>query len=374
MTRRILYVVNDVQFFISHRLPIALAAMNEGYQVHVAAPESMRSSELKETGIEFQPISMRRRQTNPIFEGAALVQIIWLLWTVRPDILHLITIKPVLYGTLASYFWPKTAVVAAISGLGPAFRGSLQNRLLSRLVKWLYKIAFLRSNLTVIFQNPDDRQVLLAVTSLNPEKTVLIKGSGVDLAIYRVRPIPSGTPRVLMAGRLLRDKGVFEFIEAARIILREGVDAEFWLAGSPDEGSPGAITQEELAGWEQEGTIKYLGHRSDMPDLISETSIVVLPSIYGEGLPKILVEAAACGRPVITTDHPGCRDAIIPEETGLLVPPKDVDALSDAIKKLLTREDLRLEFGRMGRNLAKVEFSIRKIVNSHIDLYDQICK
>ncbi len=371
MTKRILFVVNQLKFFNSHRLPVAKAAQEAGYDVFVAGPEDIAKQQLIQLGMTFVPIDLKRRSTNPFGELTSLFEIVRLFRSVRPTIVHLITIKPILYGCLAGYLFPHMSIIAAVSGLGPAFIGTGGSRLLSPVIKTLYRIAFRRHRIAVIFQNMDDKKILCDITGLPESKSTLIRGSGVDLKLYTEEKLPERPIRVLMASRLLHDKGVGEFVEAARQLVCEGVDAEFIVAGEPDEGSPGTVTPADILRWKKQEAVEFIGYRSDMSTLISSCSLVVLPSYYGEGLPKILIEAAACGRAVITTDHPGCRDAITPGVTGLLVPPKDSMALADAVRKLCNDKKMLVTLGRNGRKLAEEAYSIEKNVDAHMTLYEE---
>ena len=281
-------------------------------------------------------------------------------------------IRDRLYGGIAARLAPVKGVVAAVSGLGFVFLAKgLKATILRRIIRSLYCFALGKKNLRVIFQNPDDRDVLVGMGALEPIKVEMIRGSGVDLASYIEVPEASGTPIVCLAARLLRDKGVLEFVEAVRILRQRGVNAQFQLVGDLDLGNPASITVDELEAWRQEGFIELTGFRKDVANLFRDAHIVTLPS-YREGLPRVLVEAAACGRAVVTTDVPGCRDAIEPGITGLLVPVRDSLALADAIEVLLNDSGMRQKMGHAGRMLAESEFSIDKIVKQHLDIYSKL--
>ncbi|OQA32248.1 MAG: N,N'-diacetylbacillosaminyl-diphospho-undecaprenol alpha-1,3-N-acetylgalactosaminyltransferase [Betaproteobacteria bacterium ADurb.Bin341] len=238
-------------------------------------------------------------------------------------------------------------------------------------MSFVYGLALGKRNLRTIFQNPTDRDVLVGLGAVAQEKTVVIRGSGVDLRKFEVRPEPADPVIVLMAARLLRDKGVTEFVEAARQLKVQGINARFLLAGSPDEGNPSSFSQADLEKWRQEGNVEFLGYRSDMPVLLSKAHIVVLPS-YREGLPRVLEEAAACGRAIVTTDVPGCRDAIVPGETGLLVPVRDAGKLAEAIRLLVEDAPLRHKMGESGRKLAERCYAVKMIVQAHLSLYQEL--
>jgi len=371
VAKKILFVVNTPEFFLSHRLPLALAAKSKGWEVTIASGSGLAIGKIKELGFTHYEVPIARSGQNPFTELWTLLCIVRLFRCMRPDLVHLITIKPVLYGGIAARLAAVRSVVAAISGLGTVFHSSTERggfRL--ELVKKMYRAAFKQSQLRVIFQNPSDRDALLRAQALKIDEARMITGSGVDLEEYPVVPEPEGRPVVVMAARLLRDKGVFEFVRAAEILKNErGVDVDFRLIGSPDPGNPTSATEEDLVNWKQGNDVTLLGYRSDIADQYGAANIVCLPSYYGEGLPKSLVEAAACGRAVVTTDHPGCRDAIKPGESGVLVPVKDPVALADAIQSLLEDSGLRMQMGRSGRELAEKEFAIEKIVDQHMQIY-----
>ena len=263
-------------------------------------------------------------------------------------------------------------MVAAISGLGTVFIDRDRSRsLMRRGIDWFYRFALGHPNAKVIFQNPDDRSVLIEMEAVRDEQAALIRGSGVLLADYPMRLEPESVPVVTFAARLLRDKGVREFVEAARVLKVRGVAARFWLAGSTDPGNLTSISEDDLALWGKEGLVEILGYRGDIPDVFADSNIIVLPS-YREGLPKALIEAAACGRAVVTTNVPGCRDAIEPDTTGLLVPVRDASALADAIQSLIEDPQRRKQMGASGRAFAEREFSIERVVDAHLSIYEKL--
>ncbi|OHY79835.1 glycosyltransferase family 4 protein [Marinobacter sp. AC-23] len=372
-SRVILFVVNAPEFFLSHRLPIAVAAQAAGYEVHVASAPGDSVETIRAKGFTHHLIGFARSGQNPWVELRTLVSLVRLFQRVRPDLVHLITIKPVLYGGIAARLVSVPGVVSAVSGLGTVF---LAQSTVAKLRRWfiakLYTAAFKQRRLAVIFQNPDDRDTLILLGALQVGGTRMIRGSGVSLDDYPCVPEPEADkPMVVMAARLLRDKGVFEFIEAARLLRDRGVKAQMRLIGSADPGNLTSVTEAELDQWRKEGVVELMGFRSDIAEQYAAANIVCLPS-YREGLPKSLVEAAVCGRAVVTTDVPGCRDAITSGETGLLIPVKDSVALADAIQKLIEDSCLRRRMGEAGRDLAEEAFSIEKIVAQHLKIYDEV--
>ena len=310
---------------------------------------------------------------NPLKELFAFFAIYKLFRKLKPDLTHLVTIKPVLYGGLAARLAGVPGMVVAVPGLGFMFVAKgLKATLIRQAVKRLYRQAFGKRNLRVIFQNADDRNTLLGSDALATEKTVLIPGSGVDLTQYFPNTEPNKPPIVIMAARLLRDKGVGEFAEAACNIKKHGIVARFLLAGEIDQHNPESMTGNEMAQIQAQGNIETLGYRDDIPTLFATSSIVVLPSYYREGLPRVLIEAAASGRAVVTTDAPGCRDAIEADVTGLLVPVRDVDALTAAIKSLLQDPVRCKAMGKAGRQRAERLFDIDDVVATHLRIYDEL--
>jgi glycosyltransferase involved in cell wall biosynthesis len=286
---------------------------------------------------------------------------------------HLITIKPVLYGGIAARLAGISAVVVAVSGLGTVFVAHAGlARVRRRLVSVLYRLALNQKRLAVIFQNPDDRGGLLSIGALRDDQVRMIRGSGVNLADYPVMPEPEGRPVVVMAARLLRNKGVLEFVEAARLLRSRGIAVVMRLIGSPDPGNPNSVIPSKLDDWSAERIVELPGYRTDIAAQYAAANIVCLPSYYGEGLPKTLVEAAACGRAVVTTDHPGCRDAIDPDVTGILIPVKNSVALADALQALIESPERRAQMGKAGRELAERAFAIEKIVAQHMTIYREL--
>ncbi|WP_415900110.1 glycosyltransferase family 4 protein [Neptuniibacter sp. QD48_11] len=370
----ILFVVNSTEFFLSHRLPIAVAAKKMGFDVHIASSTGKGVKQITDSGFTFHHVSFSRSGQNVLRELQCFLCLTKLFIKLSPDLVHLITIKPVLYGSIVARLVGVKSVVCAISGLGTVFQNT---NIFARIRRWivckLYKSAFKHPNLAVIFQNPDDKNLLLNVRALTAEQTRIIRGSGVSLSSYPYIKEPEGVPVVVMAARLLRDKGVFEYVEAARILKKRCVSIDIRLIGDIDLGNPTSINNDILNEWENENIINVYGFRSDIATQYSNANIVCLPS-YREGLPKSLIEAAACGRAVITTDVPGCRDAIVAGETGILVPVKDPLALADAINWLIDTPEQRRKMGKAGRLLAENEFNIENVIDKHMTIYQELIR
>lgn len=371
---RLLFIINVDWFFISHRLPIALRALEVGYEVHILCTITKHADYLGDLGFIVHPFDFSRSGKNVIKEISCFYKLYQLVKNLKPDLVHLVTIKPVLYGGIIARILGVPGVVSAISGLGFLFveREGVKTRFLRSAALILYRFAMGHPNQRVIFQNPTDMNTLVNTGSVQKNKTKMIRGSGVNLFDYPMRGEPDGIPVIIMASRLLKDKGVYEFVAAARIIKEKGINAKFQLVGESDPGNPESVAEDALQAWKIDGIVECLGYRSDIAELFSLAHIVTLPSYYREGLPKVLIEAATCGRPVITTDEPGCRDAIEPGVSGVLVPARDAMALAEAIEDLLSHDERRRKMGYAGRNLAEREFSIENVVANHLDIYREL--
>lgn len=374
INNKLMFVVNVDWFFLSHRLPIALEALRQGYQVHIATGLTDRLDELQRHGLVVHPLALDRSSAGLGNTLRTLGQLWKVFRAVRPDVVHLVTIKPILLGGLAARLAGVPAVVAAVSGLGFVFMALGTKAVVRRwLVAGLYRVALGHRNLKVIFQNPDDRAILGELMYLPNSKVEMIRGSGVDLTLYSHTPLPQGVPVVLLAARLLADKGVREFVQAARLLKRQGVSTRFCLVGAADPANPASLADAELTQWANEGWVELWGQLSDMPAVLGAAYLVVLPS-YREGLPKVLQEAAACGRAVVTTDVPGCRDAIDPGVTGVLVPVRNAVALADALKGLINNPARCQVMGDAGRALAESAFDVRQVVAVHLRIYQELIK
>lgn len=291
----------------------------------------------------------------------------------RPAMVHHVTVKPVLYGGIAARLARVPAVVSAISGLGYLFTDGfgIRRRLLRQVAVALYRVALRHPNCKVILQNPDDAAALRSTQALGCQQEVMIRGSGVDLGRFSPCPEPNGGALIVLPARLLRDKGVQEFVEAARLLKRRRVEGRFALVGCLDLGNPSGLAEEDIRGWCEQGIVEWWGHQADMSSVLAASHLVVLPS-YGEGLPKALVEACASGRAVVTTDVPGCREVVCEGANGLLVPPRDSVALANAIELLLGDAGERVRMGRRGRERAEAEFSIEEVVRRHLETYEDL--
>jgi glycosyltransferase involved in cell wall biosynthesis len=330
---------------------------------------------LIEMGINVHEVAFSRSGNSILNEVKTLVKLNKIIKSIAPDLLHAITIKAVIYsGLVLRTLKTKPALVVAISGLGYVFSADTNRaKLLKLLVTVLYRFALSHRVKMIIFQNQSDEAILTKAAKLSPLQKVLIRGSGADLEQYSFKKEPDCSPiRVAMACRLLREKGVYEFIAAAKLLHDKGVDVDFQLIGAVDPENPNSVLDSEVQYWKQSGIVNLLGHRDDVHRIFAESHIVTLPSYYGEGVPKVLIEASACGRPIVTTDNPGCRDAIIAGETGLLVPVRNAEALAKAIQQLAENKIMRINMGTKARLFAEQEFDVRSVVNKHLDIYSSL--
>jgi len=372
-TQSILYVVNDMGFFLSHRLPLARAARAAGYRVHVATPPSSLSANIQAEGFEFHPIELSRRGMHPLQELFSVGRLYSLYRALRPDLVHHVTIKPVLYGGLAARLAAVPAMVQAITGLGHVFVARKGKAgLLRLLVMAMYFLALGHRNHKVIFQNPDDRNLFLDAGFVSEKSAVIIRGSGVDVDEFVPVAEAPGDPVVVLAARMLWDKGVGEFVYAARSILAAGIKARFVLVGDEDQGNPTSVPRQQIEAWEREGIIEWWGRRNDMPDVFAKSHVVCLPTVYGEGVPKVLIEAASAGRPIVATDVAGCREIVHDGENGILVPTHDPAMLAAALQRLITNGVLRQTMGVRGRELVCREYSVTKVVRDTLIVYEQL--
>ena len=338
--------------------------------MHVAAPadeESQRT--IEQEGFVFHAIQLSRSGMNPWREWSSIRSLAKLYGTLKPDIVHHVTIKPVLYGSLVARWLNVPCVVNGISGLGYIFIApGIKAALIRAAVKCVYRAALGHPNATVIFQNPDDLGAFVRDHLVRRERTALVRGSGVDLTRFKPSPQPGGAILVVLPARMLWDKGVAEFVAAAGRLVADGVKARYALVGDSDPGNPAAVPPEQLNQWRREGIVEWWGHRDDMPEVFAQAHIVCLPS-YREGLPKALIEAAACARPIITTDVPGCREIVHHNDNGLLVPARNAAALAAALKQLIEDGALRRRMGGRGRQRAEEEYSDQRVAREHLAVY-----
>lgn len=370
--KKLLIVVSGAKFFLSHRLTLAQAAKNAGYEVHIATPRSNLNQSIIAAGFVHHRILLDRGGINPLRDILTLCSLYRLYRKIKPDIVHQVTLKPILYGGIAARLARVHSVVNAFTGLGYLFISkSPFIKILRNLIAKTYKISFRHPNQRVIFQNNNDRSWFIDNKILHPDTTLLIRGSGVDMTEFSFSDETNEMPLVILPSRLLWDKGVAEFVATARCLRQKNVKARFVLVGDCDKENPKVVPRSQLTKWVDEGVIEWWGERDDMPEVISQSHIVCLPS-YREGLPRVLVEAAACGRAIVTTDTPGCRDVVCDGENGFLVPIKDTNALANAIVTLLADPQLRKTMGRAGRQRVEIDYSLDVVLQQTLAIYEKL--
>jgi len=373
---RLLIVVNHAGYFLSHRLVVATAALKAGFDVHVATPPSKHVCRIEESGLTWHTLPrMTRAGLNPLREAYSIFDVVRLYKKLQPDLVHHVTSKPVLYGTIAARLTGVRGVVNAFAGLGHVFIGnSARAKVIRQLLALAYRVSLRHPRMQTIFQNDDDRMLFVMNRWLRKEDTLLIRGSGVDLSLFTpILTHAAESPVVVLTARMLRTKGVIEFVDAARVLKAEGSTAKFVLVGEPDPDNPASLELDQLRAWSREGVIDYLGRRDDIPAVLASANIVCLPS-HREGLPKSLLEGASSGLPLIATDVPGCREVVRNGLNGFLVPVGDVRGLTDALRTLIQSESLRKEFGRNSRKIAEAEFSVEKVVAETLAAYAGVLK
>ena len=368
--RKLLLFITEDYYVVSHRLPLAVAAQAAGYDVTIVTRERECGDVIRRAGLRLIPFENARSSLNVFADIATVARLVALYRREQPDIAHHVAMKPTLYGSLAAKAVRRARVVNAIAGMGWLFTAQKGH------VQWLkphVKRALKRlaaSGLTIV-QNLDDQAMLIEL-GLNPGRIRVIPGAGVDLDVFRPTAAPSGPPTVVMATRLLWDKGVAEFVAAARLLRTRRVDARFVLAGEPDPQNPSSVSADDVRGWAREGVVECAGFVADMPGLLSRSHLACLPSYYREGIPKSLIEAAAAGLAIVTTDAPGCREIVRHGYNGLLVPPRSATELAAALERLILDPALREEMGRHGRHLAEQRFGQDTIIRQTLAVYDEL--
>ena len=369
--RILLIVVNTDWGFLAYRLPIALEAQRLGWQVYVASPDTGDADLIRSAGITHVSLDMSRKGYNPIQELRTLYRFWKLYRDLSPLVVHHVTIKPILYGSIVASILGKSFVVNAISGLGYVFTSLSRLHPVRFITTLLYQFALNRPNSKTIFQNPDDLNLFVREGMVAKERTRLILGSGVNCSVFSPDSVKTGDALVMLPARMLHDKGILEFVAAVTLLKSDFPQLKFVMVGRADEGNPASIPVSQIRAWELSGVIEWWGFQRNMHDVLNRATLVVLPS-YREGLPKVLLEAAACAKPIITTDVPGCREIVRHGINGLLVAPKDEVALAEAIRHLLLNPHIAEEMGRKGREIVEKEFSEELVVNQTFEVYETL--
>jgi glycosyltransferase involved in cell wall biosynthesis len=369
---KVLLIANTDWYLFNFRLPLARAIRARGLEVVLVSPPGRYTSRLEQQGFRWIRLPLKRRSINPLSELVTLLHLVLIYFRERPDLVHHFTIKCVLYGSIAARLAGVKSVVNAFAGLGHVFNDDrFKTKVLRFFVKRICKPTLRGTQ--VIFQNPDDQRVFVLQGLVVETESHLIRGSGVDVDTFNptIRRPSNAERRVLLASRLLWAKGLAEYVEAARAIHESMPCSQFLIAGETDPGNPAAVPQHVIDQWQTRRELKILGHRDDVVDLLRIVDVVALPSYYGEGVPRILIEAAAIGLPLVATDMPGCREIVRPGVNGLLVRPRDAGQLASAIRQLLVDDQLRLEMGKQSRELACKEFSENQVINSTLQVYQE---
>jgi glycosyltransferase involved in cell wall biosynthesis len=368
---KVILTANTDWYLYNFRLSLARYLRDQGLEVMLVSPPGRYASYLDKTGFRWIPWPVGRQSLAPWTEARAYRLLKKIYQDEKPDIVHHFTVKPVLYGSLAARKLRVPAVINSITGLGYVFLSQeYKAHWLRALVLSGYRSAFSHPNQAAIFENANDRQVFLNHRLLSADRTYLIEGVGVDTDRFTPQPEVEGTPLVVLPSRMLWDKGVGTLVEAARL-LHERLPVRIALVGEPDPGNPATIDEAQLNAWTQEGLVEYWGWQADMPAVFAQSMLVTLPSL-GEGVPTVLLEAASSGRAIVATDVPGCREAVIPGVTGLLVPSHDASALAHALYTLLADPTTRLAMGSAGRQMVLDRFTNTQINQATWEVYRSV--
>jgi glycosyltransferase involved in cell wall biosynthesis len=366
---KVIYLVPDDGFFWSHRRELAAAVLEAGCQVVVATPPGPFRERILAHGFEHRPIRMTR-SLAPLDFARSMRDVVALYRAERPDLVHHVSMRAVLCGGLAARLAGVPSVVNLVTGLGWVF--SSAPSALRRGVEQAYRIALRDPRNWTVFQNPDDRDDFVRRRLVAPERASVILGSGVDTHGIRPAPEPGGVPTVLLAARMLAPKGVSDLVEAGRILRARGVEHRIVLAGNPDVRNPSSIPVETLRAWNAEGAAHWVGHADDVGALLASCHVACLPSYYREGVPRFLLEAMAAGRPIVTTDTPGCRELVPQGKSGVLVAPRRPDELAGALQALFSDGAARRRMGSAGRVLVDEHFALDKVIEQTFDVYGQV--
>lgn len=367
---KVLLFANTDWYLYNFRLPLAEALRSQGYEVVLVSPDGKYSERLIKAGFRWIAFPLSRRRLNPFAELLTIINLVRLYRRERPMLAHHFTVKCVLYGSIAARLAGITGVVNALAGLGHIFSDNgMQARLLRVIVRRVCKSLLHRTQ--VIFQNPEDHKAFVESKLVDESASHLIRGSGVDVERFKPRAKQSSSRKkyVLLASRLLWAKGVAEYVEAARLVRKDIPEAVFLIAGETDPGNPASVPEEVINVWKQQGDVELIGHCEDMQSLIEKADLVALPTYYGEGVPRILIEAAASGKPLVATDMPGCREIVRHKLNGMLIPPRDSRALAQAIKEILPDDICRTKMGKNSRQLACNEFSESRVIKRTLQVY-----
>lgn len=374
MKVKLFIIVNVDWFFLSHRLPVALAAQRAGWDVTIVTADTGKLKDIEAKGLKTINLPMSRSGMNLKEELGTLNFLRKLYKREKPDVVHHVGMKTILWGTLAAKFAKVNGVVNAVSGLGGFFAEDNKS-MLAKVMPKVLKFSHNRKNLLVIFQNNEDRAMYVKKGIIDDSQARFIKGSGVNLQEFCYTPEPNeGKVKIILTARMIVEKGIFLLTEAAEKLRKEYEDkAEFWLVGGIDD-HPGAITKEQLDAACDGRYIQWLGYRTDVKELLQQSHIVAFPSYYMEGLPKSLIEATAIGRPIITTQSIGCKDTVDDGVNGFLIAPREVEPLVEKLRLLIDDAALRQKMGKAAREKAEKEFSLDVVIERHLNIYNELIK
>ncbi|HBH10915.1 MAG TPA: glycosyltransferase family 1 protein [Gammaproteobacteria bacterium] len=369
---KLFFIVSEDKSFWSHRLSLALSAIDAGYDVTLVSNFNKLESKIKNRGVNVININFVRSSKHPFTDLKNIFKLIFILRKEKPDIIHNVALKTILIASIAGLFSKKMVIINAFTGLGYVFSSDqLHAKLIRFFIKPIFKLLFRRSNYWTIFQNPDDMNLFERLGLINLNQSTLIRGSGVETNKFIQSDDLNKIPVVMLASRMLWDKGVGEFVKVAKRAYKNKINAEFMLVGGIDNDNPMSIPLSTLKQWVSNGDVQWEGHSDNMPDMLASASIVCLPS-YREGLPKVLLEAAAIGRPLIASDGPGCREIVRDKYNGLLVKMRDADSLYEAVLMLVNNRKMRETMGRNSRTLVETELSTTIINTQTIELYRRV--
>ena len=368
--KKLFLVVSEDWSFWSHRLPLALSAIDAGFEVTLYTKINHLEERINAEGIKVVNVNFSRSSKSPVIDLLNIIKLARIFRKEKPDIIHNVALKTIFVSSIAAAITKNTIVINAFTGLGYVFSSNqLQAKTIRFFIKPLFRFLMKKKCFWTIFQNPDDMKLFEDLKLSSPKRSVLIRGSGVDTKEFLQTDDINEIPIVMLASRILWDKGIGEFVEAAKRINKENIEAKFILVGDADAANPMSIPASTLKQWSSEGYITWKGHSNNMPETLSSASIVCLPS-YREGLPKILLEAAAVGRALVATDVPGCREIVKNNENGILVKLKDVESLYDALKLLISNKEMRQAMGQKSRKLVESELSTDIINGQTLELYE----
>jgi len=366
---KILYLVPDDRFFWSHRMSLAAAARDAGHEVVVATPPGPMVERIEAAGFRHAAVRMTRGM-KPTALARSIADVLRLYKRERPDLVHHVSMRAVLAGGVAARLARVPAVVNLITGLGLVFSDG--RPALRRFVERAYRVCLRDPRQWTVFQNPDDRDEFLARKLADPERSSVILGSGVCAARFQPSPEADGPPVVLFASRMLAPKGAADLVEASRLLRRDGVEHRIVLAGAPDDENPSSHAAHELRAWAEEDGVQWVGHVDDVRPALAAAHVACLPTWYREGVPRFLIEAMASGRPIVTTDTPGCRELVRSEETGVLVQPRSPGEIAEALKSLLTDPEKRRAKGRAARELFDAHLTEERVIAQTLDVYERV--